>query len=424
MTLKKITILWLILQSILLNFRTFSQESPDGLRKNSINLFIDCDYCDQAHIKKEINYVNYVRETQDAHVYILMTYQSTGSGGDAFSILFKGQREFSGQNDTLTLITEKYNTFSEIRDMQINTIKIGLLHYLAQTPLANYFSIDYSKPAPLKVDIKDKWNKWIFNFSTNGYFNGEKLYRMNYFWGSLSANRTTEKLKISNRFSADYEIDIFPKDDINNEQISYNFTNYTAFVLNPHWSAGYRFDLGSSIYSNLNVNFSLFPAIEFNILPFSESTRKLFVFDYWVGSKFNKYNDTTIYNKTHELLFQQNMAITYSIIEKWGSIYTRIIGSNYFHDFSKNFLSINSRINFRIFKGLSVNFSVGASLIHDQLSLVKGITTTDELLLRQHELETNFRYWSSFGINIQFGSIFNNAVNMRFNSMDAENGSF
>ena len=65
-------------------------------------------------------------------------------------------------------------------------------------------------------------------------------------------------------------------------------------------------------------------------------------------------------------------------------------------------------------KGLSVNFGGGASLIHDQLSLKKGEATLDEVLLRQQELATQYRYYTSIGISYTFGSIYNNVVNPRF----------
>ena len=51
-------------------------------RENAIKIFIDCQHCDMEYIKREIPYVNYVRDTRDAQVYILETSQETGSGGD------------------------------------------------------------------------------------------------------------------------------------------------------------------------------------------------------------------------------------------------------------------------------------------------------------------------------------------------------
>jgi len=55
-------------------------------------------------------------------------------------------------------------------------------------------------------------------------------------------------------------------------------------------------------------------------------------------------------------------------------------------------------------------------MVHDQLSLVKGGATTEEILLHRKELETQYRYYVSFGLTYTFGSIYNNVVNPRFSS--------
>jgi hypothetical protein len=88
--------------------------------------------------------------------------------------------------------------------------------------------------------------------------------------------------------------------------------------------------------------------------------------------------------------------------------------SNYFHDWSKNNVSLNGNVEMRITKGLSLNFGGGGSLIHDQLGLVKGGASTEEVLLRRKELATQFQYFTMFGFSYTFGSIYNNVVNPRF----------
>jgi hypothetical protein len=54
------------------------------------------------------------------------------------------------------------------------------------------------------------------------------------------------------------------------------------------------------------------------------------------------------------------------------------------------------------------------SLIRNQLALPRTELTPDEVLLRQREIATNYRYFVSMGISYRFGSIFNNVVNPRF----------
>jgi hypothetical protein len=56
----------------------------------------------------------------------------------------------------------------------------------------------------------------------------------------------------------------------------------------------------------------------------------------------------------------------------------------------------------------------GFSLIRNQLSLVQGEASLEEVLLRQRELARNFNYFADFGVSYTFGSFFNNIVNPRF----------
>ena len=72
------------------------------------------------------------------------------------------------------------------------------------------------------------------------------------------------------------------------------------------------------------------------------------------------------------------------------------------------------RTDVRIFKGFSVSQNGAISRRRDQLSLRRGEATTEEILVRQRELATDYSYDLGFGISYSFGSIFNNVVNPRF----------
>jgi len=93
---------------------------------------------------------------------------------------------------------------------------------------------------------------------------------------------------------------------------------------------------------------------------------------YSIGFKYSNYNDSTIYDKLSERHFQQSFRAAYEVVQKWGSIDLSLDYRNYLYDWSKNNLSLDGFIDVRIAKGLSVNFGGGASLIHDQLAIVKG----------------------------------------------------
>jgi len=71
-------------------------------------------------------------------------------------------------------------------------------------------------------------------------------------------------------------------------------------------------------------------------------------------------------------------------------------------------------MNYRIYKGLSVNFEVRANLIHDQLNLPKGDASEQDVYTRQIALKTGYSYSFQVGLSYSFGSIYNNVVNTRF----------
>lgn len=408
---KKIVLSFILLLSL---FQCFSQETPskpDTLRKDALNVFMEAS----DYIRKEIPYVNYVRDIKDAGVYIISTNQTTGSGGSEYSYFFVGQNEYAGMRDTLSFVTTPDETQDQIRIQGVNTLKIGLMRYVAKTPLSKFMKISFTEPLSETVST-DKWDSWVFQASIYGYLQGEKLYKSSYLNGSISASRITKDWKINMSARIRHSVD---KYDIDGEMIT-SKTNSTSFnslivkSISNHWSYGGSIYLGSSTYSNFDISLKLMPGIEYDVFPYSESTRRQFRLLYSVGYNYSNYVDTTIYNKTFETHIQHSFNAAYKVVQKWGSVELDVNYSNYLHDWSKNNLSVNGYIDLRIAKGLNVNFGGSAGLIHDQLGLVKGGATAEEVLLRRRELATQFQYFTSFGFTYTFGSIYNNVVNPRF----------
>ncbi len=399
---------------VLTCFYAFSQEnnSPtDTLRKDALNVFMDAS----DYIRKEIPYVNYVRDIKDAGVYIIHTYQRTGSGGGEFSYFFVGQNENAGMNDTLTFVTSPDETQDEERIKEVRTLKMGLMRYVAKTPLSKYMNISFSEPLSETVST-DKWNNWVFSTSFSGYLNGQKLYNYSYLNGSLSASRVTKEWKIDIRARYNYSISKYDIDGeiLKSDYTSKSFNTLIVKSISDHWSYGGSLYIGASSYSNYNFSSIIMPGIEYDLFPYSESTRRQLRLLYLIGYNYVSYTDTTIYNQTKEGHMQHSISAAYEVIQKWGSIDVNMTYKNYLHDWSKNNLSLYAFLSLRIAKGLRVNFGGGASIIHDQLGLVKGGATTEEILLQRKELETQFDYFTSFGFTYTFGSIYNNVVNPRF----------
>jgi hypothetical protein len=405
---------FLLLFLFLLSFRSFSQETTsnsDTLRKDALNIYMEAS----DYIRKEIPFVNYVRDIHDADVYIISTSQRTGSGGREFTFFFVGQKSNSGMKDTISFVTSPDNTQDEIRKKEVSTLKMGLMRYVARTPLSKYMNITFTEPLSTTVTT-DRWKSWVYRASFNGWLNGQQSYKSTNIFGNISASKVTEEWKINLRASYDYGVDKFDVDDeiITSENNSKSINSLIVKSISDHWSYGGSVYVGSSSYRNTRLLVTLMPGIEYDIFPYSESTRRQLRLLYSIGGSFVNWTDTTIYNKTTESHMQQSISAAYEVVQKWGSIDVSLNYSNYLHDWSKNNLSLNGFIDLRVAKGLSVNFGGGASLIHDQLGLVKGGATTEEVLLRRKELATQFEYFTSFGFTYTFGSIYNNVVNPRF----------
>jgi hypothetical protein len=191
---------------------------------------------------------------------------------------------------------------------------------------------------------------------------------------------------------------------------------YSSYVksISEHWSVGMWFSVGSSTYNNIKLSLSPSPAIEYNLFPYSQSTRRQLRFVYRIDYDYIRYWEETIYDKTEEGLWGQSLTISFEVKEPWGNASTYIEGSHYFHDLKLNRLEIGGNLSFRLTRGLNINVGGGFSAIHDQLALKKGDRSLDEILLRRSELATDFDYRLSAGFSFTFGSVYSNVVNPRF----------
>ncbi len=82
---------------LLFSVSAFSQGNGNGkLRDAAVKVFLDCHRCDNDFIRREIPYVNYVRERKEADVHILVTQERTGSGGVEYQINYIGQNDYEG----------------------------------------------------------------------------------------------------------------------------------------------------------------------------------------------------------------------------------------------------------------------------------------------------------------------------------------
>ena len=389
----------------------------DALKKSAPKVFIDCDYCDIDYIKTEITFVNYVRDRKEAQVHVLITIQSTGSGGREYTMSFSGQQEFQGQDDVQKYASNTTQTADEIRAGLVRVLKMGLIRYVAKTPIAEKVAIVFQETVK-PTAVVDKWNFWVFSLSARAYLNGQKYMKNQSLYGSVTANRTTPAWKIRTSAYVSHSRDRFTVDDetISSASNSQSGSGTIVKSLGEHWSVGAYLSALSSTYRNIKFSLSPAPAVEYNVFHYSQSTRRQLTFLYRLNFQAARYQEETIYGKLSENLWNESLAVTLELKEKWGTISASLEGSHYLHDFSKNHLTLYGEISLRLFKGLTFDVWGDYSMIHDQLSLPKGAATLEEILLQRKMLETDYSYYFMIGLSYTFGSIYSNVVNPRFNS--------
>ena len=392
-------------------------EPPDSSlqRVNAIRVFIDCSHCDMNFIRDEIPYINYVRDVKEAQVYIRESSENAGGGGSRFTYIFIGQLEFKGKNDTLVYTSRPDDTRDLMRVWRTQMLEMGLMSYVARTPLYKEVIIIPTERVESQV-VVDNWDNWVFELQAEPDFEGEESRRELSMRSSASATKITRDWKLEFDFDNRYTRTKYTYDDT----LYTNDKNYQGLDLlvvksmGEHWSGGIKTDILSSSYNNYKFSLNILPSIEYNYFPYSKSTHHQLRILYGLGSSYRKYNETTIYEKTEELLWLHQLQVAYQVQEKWGSINLSLKGSNYFHDFSKNRVELHGYVSIRIMKGLSVRIMGSVARINDQLSLVAGEASEAEILLQLQELQTNFNVGGRIGLTYTFGSIYNNIVNPRF----------
>lgn len=382
-----------------------------------LKIFLNCDDCDLAFMKQELPYLHYVRDRKLAEVQIIVSSQGTGAGGDQYSLQFLGLGSFKDMNDTLKFSLPPNYSNDEFRNKMNQFVLLGLTRFIAKTSHAEEWMVNYNGETS-NQDIKDKWNFWVFNISANGWFNGEAYYRSKNIYGSFSARRITNEQKIEFYFNNNYNQNNYYIDD--STEIESLFRSYYAqgsyvHSINDHWSTGLSSQYTSSIFNNLQFNLSNALLLEYNIFPYSESTRKQFRFYYKVGSRIDRYYDTTVLNKTKMHWGFQEAGMNVQFVKEWGTFSTWLSYNSFMNNFKYWSAELWTEATFNIFKGFSLSFSTSLSFIQDQVTLRLDEASDNDILLRQVQLPTSFRYWTSIGISYTFGSIYNNIVNPRLN---------
>lgn len=398
---------------------------PNG-SDNTINVFIDGQrpIIDENFIKEEFPYVNYVRTRDASDVHILVVRSMTGAGSQ-YEFYFMGLKEFAGKNDTLSYFSSSQETQTETREGYTKVLKMGLMRYLAlSNNILDINIVSGAVPRGGNVVMDDPWDSWVFDASFSGNFSGQESIKSSSFSTDFSATRVTPawRHELLFDYSNSYSEYILPGYTRITRLIDASVDLYEIKALGPHAGAGIIGHMAKNTRDNYDLRIRMAAAVEYNFFPYEMSSRRQLTVGYYFGVDGRDYIDTAIHNVLKENLLYEQLSIGYSQREQWGNGYASVTFKNFMNNFSENSLTLNGGLNFRIWKGLSLNLSGSYSLVKDEINLRKAQASPDDIITGTRRAPTNMKYDFRTGLSFTFGSMYNNVVNTRLRSMTGIGG--
>lgn len=403
-------------------YSSFSQATQDSVtvgRGSALNIYLDCSDCDLEYFKTNFTAVNYVNDSQDADVHILVSSLPTGSGGVEYNIRLLGLEQYKFMTDTVLAIMPEHYTYDETRQALLDKIRLGLVPYLLKTPYGERLSL-FIDDSPVSAELMDPWKNWVFDISGSGSFARQKYAESYSLSGSFYASKITKEIKIesSNYFGfSESKSSYFDSDSLTTYTMSQqDISSRNLFVksFGNHWGMGGFASFGRSEYSNLNFQMNLGPAVEYNLFSYEEASVRECRILYSLSYEHSAYNSVTIYDKMSDDLFSQNLSINFSYYEIWGTISASAYGSSYLNDMSQFSVGTGAAANLKLCRGLSLSVSGSVGYSQNQRSLRQGTGDPMDVVTGQWQMEEGLSYGINIGLSFRFGSKNNNAVNPRF----------
>jgi hypothetical protein len=399
----------------------------------AVRVFLDCQTraCDFDFIRTELGWVTWVRDRFDADVLLLVTTLRAANGGQEFTVTFLGQKRFAGRADTLRHSSLPNDPDDRQRRDLVRTFALGLAPLAARTPVKPLLNVSFQAPRGLgggrtsPQSVRDPWNFWLFRASVNGFANGEQRQRFANGFTSVTANRITANTKITTGLSADANVSSFQLNDGSRFTNTLRGAGLNALVtrgLGPHWSLGGKVIGQYSDFNNWDANVRVAPALEYNLFPYAEATRRQLTFLYAPGVSRFDYQLITRFNRLQETRPDHLLIVAANARQPWGSVNITATGTQFLDNLRQYNAQLRGQVNLRLGRGFSIDVGGSASRVRDQINIPRAGPTDDQILVRQRVLPTNYRYFANVGLSYTFGSIYNTVVNPRFQSFGSAGG--
>jgi hypothetical protein len=394
----------------------------DTTQAGAIRVFVDCQSsnCDFDFFRDQMRWVNFVRDRLFSDVLLLVTSLRTGAGGNEYTITALGNDKYKGRADTAVVIAAPNDAQDVVRRNLARTFSLLLAPYAAKTALASRIDLTYRAPTTAPTNpraVNDPWNFWVYRISASGYGSGEKQQQFYSGFLNTTANRVTAAWKINLGANLSYDESRFTLsdgDEFTNLLRNYGGNALVARSIGGHWAVGATVNGSYSDFSNYRLNLRVMPALEWNLFDYKEFTRRQLTAYYAIGVGSYQYKEPTIYDRLSETRPLHTFTMAWNARQPWGSVNWSLFGSQYLHNTRFNSYGTSGFVDLRIAKGLSINVGGNYSRVNDQLYLVRGELTDNQVIARQQALATNYRFFLNFGLSYTFGSIYNTVVNPRF----------
>jgi hypothetical protein len=401
-----------------------SQTQAQAAASGRLRVFLDCE-CFSTFMREEIEWVDFVRQPQDADVTVLSATNSTGGGGRELVLRFKGAGRLQGVDTELKSVFESNATEDARRKQVLRTMTVGLLWYAerAGTATSLKIGVEGNEQGRSQTAVKDDpWKAWVFSIRGGGSREQQES-STEWDWRTqASADRVTEKwiLSFGLHLQTNHQEFTFTDEDeedssplkVSRRERSGNW--FVGRALNDHWSAGFEGGVLSSTFGNRQLSVTSSPAIEYNIFPYSEYASRQLRLKYSVGAEHARYEEITLFGKLRETNPVHALDANLAQVQPWGELMVNAGFRQYLQDPGKYRFEAGAELSFRISRGLSLEADGSATRLRDQISLPSRGATPEEILLRLRELESGYQFDFSVSLTYRFGSIFNNIVNPRF----------
>ena len=403
-----------------------AQATGNEIRADGLRVFLDCNArnCDGDYFRTEIGFVNWVRDRTLAQLHLIITSTETGGGGDVYELEFLGLEEFDGEDDLLTLTTLGTDTDDEVVTSLTRVIGAGLARYSVLAGQPSGFDVtatdvDDALLQQLVSDsqVSDPWNFWVFELSTDIELSGEETESQRRQRAEFEARRTTETWKLELQSDFNFrrdERDLEDGEVIVDERTNWAVDGLVAYALADHWSLGFLAGVGASTRRNQDFGADGSLSLEYSVFPYAEAPRRSLTASYDVRLQYFDWEEETIFFETEELRPQHEVQVRLYQRQPWGQTIVALSGRQFLHDPELWSVSLFGNLEFRIFRGLELELRGGLDFIEDQIYISAEGLTPEEILLGRFDRPTDFSYFLEAGIGFEFGSIYNNVVNNRF----------